>query len=57
MKSKPNIMSYRHTFQHNLLLANGTVSKVPALLLWFGCGRQQKRHVATSTTAGVWRRM
>jgi len=26
-------------------------------LLWFGCRQQQKRHVATPPTAGVWRRM
>jgi len=27
------------------------------LLLWFGCGRQQKRHTATPPPAGVRRRM
>jgi len=26
-------------------------------LLWFGCGRQQKRHAATPPPTGVWRRM
>ena len=26
-------------------------------MLWFGCGRQQKRHVAATPPAGVWRRM
>jgi len=27
------------------------------MMLWFGCGRQQKRHAATTPLAGVWRRM
>jgi len=29
----------------------------PQVVLWFGCGRQQKRHVAAPPPAGVQRRM
>jgi len=45
-------------FQHPLLsTADIPTSRwVPNLMLWFGCGRQQKRHTATPSPTGVRRR-